>query len=553
MRPLDPRLLRHAHATRWFIVAAVVIGTASALLVVGQAFLVSRVVVAGFRSGAGLAEVGADLVGIVAITLGRAGLAWAGESVGHRAAADATSQLRLQVVRRVLEDGPAQRAGRNPGELATLVTRGSAALDDYFSRYLPQLVLAVVVPLVGGVAILTQDPLSAVIVAVTLPLIPAFMILIGSYTQARVERQWGTLGVLAGHFLDVVSGLPTLKAFGRARAQADTIRRIGEQYRASTMGVLRVSFLSSLALELLATLSVAVLAVAIGLRLVEGTMDLRAGLVVLILAPEVYLPLRLVGMHFHAAAEGLGAAERMFAVLEAGRPHQGTARVDAASATLRVRELSVRHGDRWAVRGASFDVAPGRVTALVGPSGCGKSTVLGVLMGLVGPPAAEVTGTVQVVDADGTEAALGELDLAAWRAQVGWVPQAPAMLAGTCADNVRLGRDGYSDAHVAAALRAAGLDPGELPEGLATRIREDGGGVSVGQARRIGVARALLPDPAILLLDEPTAALDGTREADVGRTVAALAARGRTVLVVTHRPSVVALADDVVTLAGVPA
>lgn len=553
MRPLDPRLLRHARATRWFIVAAVVIGTAAALLVVAQAFLVARVVVAGFQAGADLAQVGADLVLVAAIAVGRAALAWAGESVGHRAAADATSQLRLQVVRRVLEDGPAGGAGRDPGQLATLVTRGSAALDDYFSRYLPQLVLAVVVPLVGGVAILTQDPLSALIVAVTLPLIPGFMILIGSYTQARVDRQWGTLGVLAGHFLDVVAGLPTLKAFGRARAQADTIRRIGEQYRASTMGVLRVSFLSSLALELLATLSVAVLAVAIGLRLVEGTMDLRAGLVVLILAPEVYLPLRLVGMHFHAAAEGLGAAERMFAVLEAPRPAGGTVRVDAASATLRVRDLAVRHGERWAIRGASFDIAPGRVTAIVGPSGCGKSTVLAVLMGLVGAPEAEVSGTVEVVDAAGTRAGLGELDLPAWRAQVGWVPQSPAMLAGTCADNVRLGRDGFTDADVAAALRAAGLDPRELPVGLATVIREDGGGVSVGQARRIGVARALLGDPAILLLDEPTAALDGTREADVSRTVAALASRGRTVVVVTHRPSVVALADDVVALAGVPA
>ena len=315
------------------------------------------------------------------------------------------------------------------------------------------------------------------------------------------------------------------------------------------MGVLRISFLSSLVLELLASLSVAIIAVSIGLRLVEGTMELSTGLAVLILAPEVYLPLRLVGQHFHAAADGVGAAERMFEVLEAEAPVPGTQQVDAATATIRARDLGVAFGDRVAVAGASFEILPGRVTAVIGPSGCGKSTILSVLLGLVGPPTATVEGVVEVVDPAGIATTLADLDQAAWRAQIGWVPQSPAMLGGTVADNVRFGRAGFTDAHVAASLEAAGLDPDELPHGMSTAITEGGAGVSVGQARRIGVARALLADPAILLFDEPTAALDGTREAEVGATVAGLAARGRTVVVVTHRQSLVDLADDVVVLA----
>ncbi len=551
VKPLDPRLLAHARATRTFLVAAVAIGAASALLIVAQAVLIASVVVDAFQDGATLADVRTPLLLIAAIAMGRAVLAWAAEAVGHRSAASATSQLRLQVVERALRLGPAHFSGQGAGELTSLVTRSGPALDSYFSRYLPQLVLAVVVPLIAGTVILTQDAMSAVIIALTIPAIPVFMSLIGRYTQARVDRQWNTLGTLSGHFLDVVEGLPTLKVFNRARAQAQTVRRVGEAYREATMGVLRISFLSSLVLELLATLSVALIAVAIGLRMVEGNIDLRSGLIVLILAPEVYLPLRMVGVHFHAAADGVGAAERMFAVIEAPLPTPGTTQVDASTATIAVRDLQVRYGDRVAVPGATLVIRPGRMTALVGPSGCGKSTLLSVLLGLVGPPTAQVSGSVEVTDATGRSVPLAELDLPAWRAQLGWVPQAPSMLAGTVADNVRLGRPGFTDDQVLGALRAAGLSvQDELADGLATSVTEGGAGVSVGQARRIGLARALLANPAILLLDEPTAALDGSREAEVGATAAALVARGITVVVVSHRASIIDAADDVVDLSG---
>ncbi len=399
--------------------------------------------------------------------------------------------------------------------------------------------------------IVTQDPLAAVIIALTVPIIPLFMVLIGRYTQARVDRQWATLGVLSGHFLDVVAGLPTLKIFNRAKAQVATIRAVGDQYRASTMGVLRISFLSSLVLELLASLSVAIIAVSIGLRLVEGTMELSTGLAVLILAPEVYLPLRLVGQHFHAAADGVGAAERMFEVLEADAPPRGDRggrRSHRHDPGARPR-CDVRRPGRGR-RGLVRDPARAGSPPIVGPSGCGKSTILSVLLGLVGPPTATVEGVVEVVDGAGNATALAELDPAAWRAQIGWVPQSPAMLGGTVADNVRFGRDGIraTPTWPAPCARPVSI-PTSSPNGLATAITEGGAGVSVGQARRIGVARALLADPAILLFDEPTAALDGTREAEVGATVADLAARGRTVVVVTHRQSLVDLADDVVVLA----
>lgn len=546
MRPLDPRLLRHARATRSFLVAAVLLGTCSALLIVAQAFLIAGVVVAAFQQGADVPDVLTPLAWLAAIAAARAVLAWTSETVGHRAAAAAVSQLRLAVVRGALTRGTPQPVG----ELTTLVTRGAGSLDSYFARYLPQLVLAVVVPLIAGAAILTQDLLAAAIVALTLPLIPLFMVLIGRYTEARVDRQWATLGVLSGHFLDVVAGLPTLKIFNRARAQAQMLRSIGERYRAATMGVLRVSFLSSLVLELLATLSVAIIAVAIGLRLVDGSLDLRTGLTVLILAPEVYLPLRLVGVHFHAAADGVAAAGRMVDLIDVEPAPSGTATVDLAGATVRVRDLTVVYGERTALAGASLDLRPGRMTALVGPSGCGKSTLLAVLLREAG--AAELSGAVEVVGGDGVTRDLADLDEPAWRAQLGWVPQRPTLLPGSVADNVRLGRAGYDDRAVDTALRQAGLTAAELPRGLSTPVGE-GGGVSVGQARRIGLARALLARPAMLLLDEPSAALDSGTEAEVASALRRLSREGTTVVVVTHRAALVAVADEVVDVAAVRA
>ena len=524
--------------------ASVIIGTLIAGLAVVQAFALAEVIARVFQGGASLSDVIPAVWVLVGVVLARVVLVYFSEVTAQATAATAKSQLRSALVDKVMRLGPVWLARRGEGELATVTTRGIDALDAYFARYLPMLVLAVTVPLLGGIAILTQDVLAFVIVLLTLPLIPVFMILIGLYTQSRVDRQWRTLGLLSGHFLDVVAGLPTLAVFGRAKAQAENIRRAGNAYRIATLRVLRITFLSSLALELLASLSVAIIAVSIGLRLVNGSFTLQAGLAILILAPEIYLPLRMVGANFHAAAEGLGAAEQVFEVLETEDPTSGTRTdiPDPASHALRIEGLQVRYEgrDELALDVPEMIIEPGQTTALVGPSGCGKSTLLAVLMGFVAPSA----GSVSIGDAQ-----LADLDIDAWRSHIAYVPQSPHMLSRSVRDNVALGRPEASEAELQAALAAAGATQfvAELPEGLDTLIGEGGRTLSLGQQRRLALARALLRDAPLLLLDEPTAALDVATEADVLAAVREHAA-GRTVVMVAHRESLVANADRVIRL-----
>jgi thiol reductant ABC exporter CydD subunit len=538
VRPFDPRLLSHARATRGFLVLAVAVGVAQAVLIIAQAWLLAQMITGVFFDGAGVADIRGQLALLLAVVGLRALLSYATEAASFGAAARVKSQLRLAVVRKTLAVGPVRLSTADTAELAQVAGRGIEALDAYFSRYLPQLVLAVVVPLLVGLTVLTQDVLAAVILALTLPLIPVFMILIGLYTQAQVDRQWRTLSRLSGYFLDLVAGLPTLRVFGRAKAQARQLQEIGNDYRIATLRVLRVSFLSALALELLATLSVAIIAVSVGLRLVDGRMDLATALFVLILAPEAYLPVRQVGVHFHAAAEGLGAAERMLRWLsEPELPRGGAPAPDAAGQPLRMIGVSAGYGDALALEDWSAEFRPGRITALVGPSGAGKTTVLAVLLGFV-PPA---DGRVQVGETD-----LAEVDQDAWRSQVSWLSQRPALLPGTVAENVRLGRSDAGDDEVRAAMAAAGLGNNELPLGPLTPVQEGGAGLSAGQRRRVALARALLRDSPVVLLDEPTAALDADTERLVLRTLTDLRDAGRTVIVVAHRPSLVAAADDVV-------
>ncbi len=555
MRPLDKRLLRYARGTRPFLVTTVMIGGLTAGLVIVQAFLLARIIVAGFSEGAGLASQRGAILALAAVVVGRALLAWLSEVSAHAAAARAKSELRRAVLDHAVELGPVWLAGTRSGELTTLITRGVDALDGYFARYLPQVVLAAVVPVAVLVAIGTQDLLSAVLVVVTLPLIPVFMVLVGIFTRRHVDRQWTALSALSGHFLDVVAGLPTLKLFGRARAQEASIRAVGEQYRTTTMAVLRVSFLSALVLELIATLSVAVVAVAIGLRLVYGEITLSAGLTVLLLAPEAYLPIRMVGQQYHTAAEGVGAAQRMLAVLDTPLPMVGAARVgaDMREADLVVSDVTLRYPDRDppALAGCSAVIRNGVVTALAGVNGSGKSTLLAALMGFLSPDSGEIQ-----VRSDGEVVRLSDVDPQAWRAQVSYLPQSPYLGSGSVAQAVRLGRPGATDAEVVEALRMAGLDVERadvtrtLPHGLQTVIGEDGVGLSAGQARRVALARTLCRDTPLVLLDEPSAALDADTEEAVVRALDALRRRGTTVVVVAHRPALLLAADEVITLSA---
>jgi ATP-binding cassette, subfamily C, bacterial CydD len=534
MKPLDPRLLRRAEAARVFLAGSVVIGVATGALVVVQAALLARAIATVVQDGS------ADLIPtawlLAVVVVARAALVWLQEVVAHRAAAAVKSTLRRQVLEHALRLGPGWLGGERSSALTTLLTKGLDDLDPYFARYLPQLVLAATVPagVVGWMA--TGDLIAAGTVLVTLPLIPVFMALVGWATQAQSRRRQQALEVLAHHFADVVAGLPTLKVFGRAKAQAAAVRRVTDRHRVASMGSLRLAFLSSLVLELLASLSVALVAVGVGLRLVDGRLGLETALVVLILAPEAYLPLRQVGAQFHASADGVAASEEVFRVLETPVPVRGD-RIDVPDlrqTPLRLRGITVRYPDRAgsALEGFDLDLFPGEVVALTGPSGAGKSTVLAALLGFVEP--AEGSVLVGATAAD-------EFEPTAWRRGFAWVPQRPGLRTGSIADNVRLGRPEATDEEVRRALTTAGAP--ELD--LATPVGERGQLLSGGQRRRVALARALVTDAPVLLLDEPTAGLDAEAEAAV---VAGLRASGRTVLLVAHRPTLIAAADRVIEL-----
>lgn len=548
MRPFDPRLLHYSRASRRFVVAVVVIGVLTAVLVIVQAFALTEIVVPVFTSGADFDAIRTAFVVLAVVILVRVVLAYLAEAAAFRASASAKSELRAAVLDHVMRLGPVWLSGRNSSELTTLVTRGIDGLDAYFSRYLPQLVLAVVVPIMAGIIIVIADPLAALIVLLTVPLIPVFMVLIGMYTKRHVDRQWRTLGQLAAHFGDVVAGMATLKAFGRGPAQAANVRNIGEQYRSATMGVLRISFLSSLVLEVLAMLSVAMVAVSIGLRLVEGSMTLAAGLLVLILVPEVYLPLRQVGVHFHAAAEGLGAARQIVEILEIEPVVSGpiTELPDLSELTIEFAGVSFGYQGRveLALDEVSFQIPPRQITALIGASGSGKTTILSILERFTDPTA----GSVLVAGSNfATE--LREFDVDAWRSQVAYVGQNPTLTAGTIAENVGLGAPLADEQRVRSALDSVALSGliAELPAGINTVVGEGGRPLSQGQTRRIALARVFYSDASVVLLDEPTASLDGPSEDAVLAAIGKLA-RSRTVVLAAHRPALISLADNVVDL-----
>lgn len=556
--PIDPRLLRRARATRSYLVAGVAVGSATAILTLGQAWLLSRSVADIFATGS-LGTLGWAVAGLALVFGGKALLTWLSEWLAHRAAAAVKSQLRRDIMSARLAR-PLEST--STGGLISLVTQGLDALDGYFAKYLPQLVLAITVPLIVGVAIAGADLTSAIILAVTLPLIPVFMALVGWTTEAITKRRWVVQTRLANHFADLVMGLPTLQVFGRARAQAEGLRRSEAAHRHETMRTLRVSFLSALVLELLATLSVAIIAVTVGFRVVFEQLDLATALFVLILAPEAYLPVRQVGVHYHDAADGMAAADAAFALIdersEAGSPAgRGRAEVgdlpapvppaghetapDGVQPLLRVDGLGHTYPGTTtaALAPISFAVRPGEIVALAGTSGAGKTTLLNAVMGFLTPSRGSVLLAGQPL-----------VDGATWRRGLAYVGQHPGMIWGTVADNVRLGHPSATDADVRQALDrvgAAGLS-------LAQTVGDEAEGISAGERRRIAVARALvrvsLGGARLLVLDEPTAGLDADTEAGL---LATLREVGVAALVVSHRPTVLDQADRVIEVGGSPA
>jgi thiol reductant ABC exporter CydD subunit len=551
VKALDPRLLRYARASRTFLILSVSVGTALALLAVAQAALLATGITAVFQRGAGLNDLRGLMVGLAAVIAVRAALSWLQDVAAQRSGQAVKAQLRQQLFAHVTRLGPGWLTTERSGELTALATRGVDALDIYLARYLPQLMLAVIAPVVVLAWVMPADLIAGLTIVLTLPLIPLFMVLVGLTVAHRTQRQVRSLTVMSHHFLDLVAGLPTLKLFGRAKAQARAIIDVTGEHRRATMGTLRLAFLSSLVLEFLATISVALVAVGIGLRLVSGSLDLRTALLVLILAPEAYLPLRQLGAQYHASAEGLVGAGRVFEVLETEAPPPQPDRpvpVLAADGWLRWQGVSVTFPGRAvpALTGLDLTAHRGEVVALVGPSGSGKSTALAIGLGFVAPDEGRVTVASAGGDLDPTT-----VGRTAWLRLVSWLPQNPYLVAGTVAENVRLGRPDASDAEVRAALALARAEDvvDALPNGLDTVIGDGGRQLSSGQRQRLALARVYLKDAPMVLLDEPTAGLDAATERAVVEGIRAHA-RGRIVVVAAHRFALLALADRTVALPG---
>jgi ATP-binding cassette, subfamily C, bacterial CydD len=557
MRPLDPRLLRHASAARRFLVTGAALGLAQTLVVVAFSWLLSQSIVLAV-DGHPLPELAGTVGALAGVVVARGVLAWVQEVVAARGAAQVKSQLRSRVLAALAARGPDWVAGRHSGRLTTTITTGLDALDNYFARYVPQLLLTVIATPILILVMLVQDLPSGITVILALPLIPVFMVLIGWATRAAQRRQWESLQRLGAGFLDLVGGLGTLKIFGRERRQPERLREITEEYRGRTMSVLRVSFLSGFVLELAASLSVALVAVSIGLRLVDGSLGFATGLFVLLLAPEAFLPVRQVGAQFHAAADGVAAADDVFEILDdetdarapGGRarrdqPPGGRARRDHITAgTLQLEGVAVPATDAAAPRLHTVNATwnPGELVAVAGPSGAGKSTLLAALAGFL-----PHDGRITLAGSDVTDIAAGQ------RAWLAWAGQRPGLVAGTIADNVTLGSASVDPVllrHALTLAAAPDLDP-ETLLGVA------GAGLSGGQAQRLAVARAIYRALAhgcpVIALDEPSSALDETTEAVLVEGLRTLAAEGRIVIVVSHRPAVLAAATQVLRIGEVTA
>ena len=544
MRPFDPRLLRYARSARGPIAVTALLGTLTALLVLAQALLISAALSPVVSGTASLTDVWPFIVGIAAVFACRALIVAAREAVSTRAAAAAVRELRGRVVDASVTLGPRWRATKG-AETTTLLSTGLEDLRPYFVSFLPQLVLVcTVTPAALGV-ILLLDFWSALIALLVIPLIPIFMILIGRFTQAASEDKLASMKRLTAQLLDLMSGLPTLRGLGREKAPRTHLHALGAANTKATMSTLRVAFLSGGVLEFLTTLSVALVAVEVGMRLVFGNISLFHGLAVIMLAPEVFEPLRQVGAQFHASANGVTASKAAFDIIEeaeaVGSP--GTdACPDMAGTDIVLYGLGVRARGAWAPAPTNGVIAPGVVTALSGPSGAGKSTIVACLLADMIPDAGRVLLRPSSSVSGGS--ILSDIDPATWRRQISWVPQSPTLVPGTILDN--MGDLPLDDLNDAAA--ATGFDDvlASAPDGWNTVIGSGGVGLSVGQRQRLALTRALAAHSQVVILDEPTAHLDAVSEETVVRAIDAMRDAGRTVIVIAHRAAMMEAADAII-------
>jgi ATP-binding cassette subfamily C protein CydD len=544
---LDRRLLRCALSARLDLLLAVALGVLAGVVVVVQARLLSQVVSQVFLARSTLEQVALPLVSLVICALVRAGLVWGSQTSSGGVASRVKGHLRERLATHLLVLGPAFARGERTGELANTVVEGIEALDGFFRHYLPQLALSALVPITVLLFVFPLDWVSGLILLLTAPLIPIFMVLIGNLAEELTRRQWTSLSRMSAHFLDVLQGLTTLKALGRSRQYWRIIAQTSDRFRQATMGVLRVAFLSAMVLEMVATVSTAVVAVQIGLRLLYGQLAFEQALFVLILAPEFYLPLRLLGARFHTGMEGVAASQRIFEVLETPASSSSPSTEKGGEPALlrshiHLSEVKYAYddGQRPALKGFSLAIERGQKIALVGPSGGGKSTVAHLLLRFIEPD----QGTIAV---DGR--ALQELPAAAWRKQVAWVPQIPYLFHGTVGENIRLARPDASFEDVVWAARQAHAHAfvDALPRGYDSLIGERGFRLSGGEAQRIALARAFLKDAPLVIFDEATANLDPEVECLVQEAMARLLEE-RTALLIAHRLSTVWRADRILVM-----
>lgn len=536
---------QEAQKVRGLYALHLLLSAGGALAIVAQAMWISRVINAVFLGRQTLIAVGTDLL-LAVVTVGvRAGLAWGTSLSAAAITIPVKTGLRARLMAHLTRLGPAYTSEARSGELVLTATEGIDALDAYFRDYLPGVVTALFVPLIILIGVFPVDLLSFVILVITAPLIPLMMILIGKSAGALARRQYQEMGRLGAHFLDVMQGLTTLKLFNRSRRQIEVIGRITHEFREATLGVLRVAFLSAFMLEMLATLSVAIVAVEIGLRLISGRMTFEGALFVLIVAPEFYAPLRLLGAKFHAGTEGAAAAERIFEILDTPLPQRSVGKSSIpADRTLRLEAVSFHYpqSPHATLTGIDLIIRQGERVALVGESGGGKSTLAALLLRFITPTQGQITlGGIS----------LQEIALDQWRAQIGWVSQHPYLFHATVRENLLIGRPDASESALQEAVRAAGAESfiAQLPQGLDTPCGERGLRLSGGQVQRIAAARAFLRDAPFLILDEVTANLDPLNEHLIEETLRRLL-RGRTALIIAHRLNTLVDVDRICVLGG---